>query len=330
MESRESMMMMKLNSEYLELCNRPEVRKAEKKLKVKKMVKEKKYREIIHILYGRIIRKKLVLDMCGGIDKTLKNNIVNNNDDFNNQKNKRNNNNAIEKRFMKIAVYTCIVGGYDTIKEPYYVNPSIDYILFSDRQAKADTIWKIIDISTLDIPKELNNTDTNRYLKMHPHLFLSDYDYSIYIDGSIMIVADMEPLIEGMGEHLLGLHRHNRRDCIYMEADGVIYAGRANRSDVRQQTARYKREGYPQHNGLYENTIIVRKHNDSAIIILMEEWWREYYCKSKSKRDQISLPYVIWKTGFNKKNIKILGNDLDKNPRFRRILKHDGNFNLFN
>jgi hypothetical protein len=33
---------------------------------------------------------------------------------------------------MKIVVYTCISGLYDTLKDPSFVNKEIDYICFTD------------------------------------------------------------------------------------------------------------------------------------------------------------------------------------------------------
>ena len=42
----------------------------------------------------------------------------------------------------KIAVYTCIVGDYDELLEPVYVNPNIEYFAFTDQVVKSDSIWK--------------------------------------------------------------------------------------------------------------------------------------------------------------------------------------------
>jgi len=220
----------------------------------------------------------------------------------------------------KIVVYTCITGNYDSIKEPLYVNDKIDYYIITDMNVPSDSVWKKIDINSIKTLQEYNAADKNRFVKFFPNVIFPQYDYSIYIDGVIQIVADLEPIVEDMGKCLLGVHRHNARNCIYDEAKAIIYAKRAPKDKVLEQTTRYKNEGYPQNNGLYENTILIRKHNDISCINLMKAWWEEYMISCK--RDQLSLPYIIWKNKFNYKDIYIIGNNLDKNPRFKRTYKH--------
>ena len=60
---------------------------------------------------------------------------------------------------------------------------------------------------------------------------------------------------------------------------------------------RYLSEGYPQNNGLAFTCVVVRKHNDSDTINLMENWWTEI--KYGSKRDQLSFDYVAWKNNYD-------------------------------
>ncbi len=49
--------------------------------------------------------------------------------------------------------------------------------------------------------------------------------------------------------------------------------------------------------GLGENNILFRKHNSDNIIKLMNDWWEEL--NTQTKRDQLSLAYVLWKNGEN-------------------------------
>ena len=46
-----------------------------------------------------------------------------------------------------------------------------------------------------------------------------------------------------------------------------------------------------------ENGILFRKHRDNDAIKLMNAWWEEY-CNG-GRRDQLSLPYLIWKHDIN-------------------------------
>lgn len=46
--------------------------------------------------------------------------------------------------------------------------------------------------------------------------------------------------------------------------------------------------------------------------------WHEEHEKRGSGRDQISLPYVIWKNGLTTEDIGILGENIDEDLRVRR------------
>ena len=49
----------------------------------------------------------------------------------------------------------------------------------------------------------------------------------------------------------------------------------------------------PRNYGLNETNIIYRKHNSKKIKKIMTEWWN--MIKNYSKRDQLSLSYILWK-----------------------------------
>ena len=55
----------------------------------------------------------------------------------------------------------------------------------------------------------------------------------------------------------------------------------------------YREEGFPEHYGLNETNIMYRNHKSDKIISIMEEWWK--FIENYSKRDQLSLSYVLWK-----------------------------------
>ena len=297
MESQESKNLMYLNQEYIDLKNSSLYQQALKKKKIRENLRRGGIKYILHYLKWRVkkpVRQKEVRE------------TENPDTDAN--------------RDARIAVYTCITGNYDTIKEPLYHNPNIDYFAVTDMDVPEESIWKKIDINEISDIDMLNASDKNRYIKFFPHVLFPEYDYSVYIDGVIQIVADMAPIVESMGSCLLGVHRHNARSCVYEEAKGVIYAKRAPKDKVIEQMKRYRQEKYPEANGLYENTVLVRKHNDQRCILLMKAWWKEYM--NSCKRDQLSLPYVIWKTNFELKSIYIIGNNLDLNPRFKRTFRH--------
>lgn len=220
----------------------------------------------------------------------------------------------------KIAVYSCIIGRYDEIIEPKIIEPDVDYYMFSDQDLPENTVWKKIDMTDFEEYQQMTPTQLNRLIKMLPYTFLKGYDYSMYLDGNIQIVQPICPLIEQMGHCAFGVHYHSRRDCVYDEAVSVKYYHKSDPKLTDVQMEHYRSSGFPEHYGLYENSILIREHSNQAVRELMTRWWREY--NDYPTRDQFCLPFIIWKTGFSKEDIFIIGASIPDNPRFRRITKH--------
>ena len=101
----------------------------------------------------------------------------------------------------KIAVYTVLTGGYDSLQNPIYVDDDIDYYAFTDSDEliaqSNDLAWNVIKL-----PSELDKYDNarkNRCLKINHDYALSltgkKYDYCIYVDSNCRIACDIKPLV---------------------------------------------------------------------------------------------------------------------------------------
>jgi hypothetical protein len=215
---------------------------------------------------------------------------------------------------MKIVVYTAIIGGYDTLNEPLIKPDGVDFVCFTDRDIKSDT-WEIHKV----IPLYKDNTRTARKYKVLPHRFVSEYDYSVWIDGNFVVIGDFRQLID---DSVMKVYDHTScydlRNCVYEEANAIFRLGQEpgkkfkdNPFTIKSQMERYISDGYPQNNGLLSSGVLFRKHNDSDVIKTMENWWTEI--KYGSKRDQLSFNYVSWK---NKFEFKYIHKDVRHNEHF--------------
>ena len=192
------------------------------------------------------------------------------------------------------VIYTCIVGNYDPIRQPLVVDDSFDYICFTDNcESDKVGVWEIRPIPET---KETDKTRMSRYVKIRPHKALEEYDYSLYIDANIQIATAgfYEFVNKRIDEgHLICQVPHLKSNCIYEEIRKAYFAGKVNLTDAKAQYQHLKDNGFPSLYGLYENNIILRKHNDNNIKQISEDWWTEY-C-SFSNRDQFCLMYVYWR-----------------------------------
>ena len=195
----------------------------------------------------------------------------------------------------KGCVYTVIVGRYDEIQPPCDINKGWDYILFTDNREIRSDSWKVIYV---DNELELDNIRWSRLYKVLPFIYLSEYDYSIYIDGNMRIIGDLEEYIYrySVGSSMLCVNHYMNVDA-YQEASLCINKGRDDRSRIERQIAKYKAEGFPEEYGLTANGFIIRSHRDKALNNVMEDWWNEI--NDYSSRDQLSLQYACWKNGYS-------------------------------
>lgn len=194
----------------------------------------------------------------------------------------------------KGVIYSAITGGYDEVKEPEYISPDLDYILFTDNPNMKSDVWKIKLISKED---DLDNTRIARKIKILGYQYLTTYDFSIWVDGKLSIIGDLYHFVlNNRGKEPLLCFNHYINDCIYQEKKLCCSMNKDDPDVMNAQMERYRKEGYPEHNGLIDSGILVRELKNSKVNKLMDMWWNEVLYGSK--RDQLSFNYVCWKNNF--------------------------------
>lgn len=186
---------------------------------------------------------------------------------------------------MKKVIYTAIFGDYDILREPEFINKDFDYVCFTDCNITSD-LWRIEKTDKVDNP-----TLFARMYKTLPHKFLKEYDLSIWVDGSIRIVSDMNIYLKRLGDNDIMMFDHGRR-CIYDEAKACIRHGKDDKDVIEKQMIRYAKEEFPREMGLNATGLMTRKHNDK-VKEFCDAWWNEI--AKGSIRDQLSFNYVMWK-----------------------------------
>ncbi len=212
----------------------------------------------------------------------------------------------------RIAVYTAVFGNYDNIYQPWILPDNCDFYIITDQQ-KDYGIFKQVEYDK-SLVDGFCNAKKNRYFKLHPEKVFPQYRYTIYIDGSIEIKADLTPLINKVNKYGVGFYAHGARNCIFSELEACKILKKGNYKLLKEQCNSYEREGFPKEFGMIEAGVIAREHNIKECLNIMEAWWKEY-CKWES-RDQISLPYVLWRNGMSIQEVATLGNNIHSEQRF--------------
>ena len=192
----------------------------------------------------------------------------------------------------KIVVYTVITGGIDDVKQPLVVDERFDYILFSDKEIKDPGIWnvKLINENILDLRLK------SRLPKLRPDICLSEYEASLYIDGTIQItsqyVYDRCIILLEKGIDWAGM-KHQARDYMIDEINAIIGLAWVHDYEVIDWYKHLKEEQFRDNLGLYENNIIYRRHSMDTSNVCKIWWWSLE--KYRFRRDQFSLMYALSK-----------------------------------
>ena len=216
------------------------------------------------------------------------------------------------------VIYTCISGEYDTLMEPEYISEGYDYVCFTDQPFKSK-VWQI-----RPIPEELSylsEVKRQRCIKIKPHRYLPEYDFSVWVDANISLKGDINTFINENCSNegaVLYVGKHPQRDCVYQEGEACIKIKKDTKENVNRQLNAYKKEGFPEHYGLPQTGIMLRYHNDESCKMLMETWWEQV--ERYSHRDQLSFSYALWKN----QDIKImyLSETIFNCSMFRWNVKH--------
>lgn len=192
---------------------------------------------------------------------------------------------------MKTLILTAITNGKDKLKDPEQKYDNCDYIAFVDKDYETK-IWeqrKIIPFSFIDNYRDRRNAKIYKILST---ILFPEYDYIIWVDGNHQLKKDPREIYDEYGDFDILLFKHPDRKCTYEEMDAVKKWNMDDTENIDNQYKFYKSKFMPSNWGLYEMSTFIVKNTDN--IKTFQLMWYEHICKFSS-RDQISLPFVLWK-----------------------------------
>lgn len=224
----------------------------------------------------------------------------------------------------KIAVYTCIIGSYDEVKEPLYVPDNCDFYAVTDIPIPEGSAWKRIDAASFEPLAALlaGNREGNidgqskglasslkaRYFKMHPHRLFPQYKYSVYVDGSFRIFSDLTEHVNRIEHHGLSCFRHPRRNNVFEEIKECRAVFKDSADNLEKAAALLDKEAALRDYGLISSGMLVREHHHPMCRKIMADWWEAV--QKYTIRDQIVMPYVLYKNGVLVDEIATLGRNV--------------------
>ena len=211
---------------------------------------------------------------------------------------------------MKVIIYSAVFGDYDP--EPYDVTSmqrdNLEYLWVTDKKLPLITNgWATTyDLKKLKFEDKRQYAKSNRYFKLNPDKEVSsifESDINVYIDGNkklfnIDMLLDYCQRLYDDPDIDAYFYKHTERDTVQQEVREICKWRRDEPSLVMKQYKEYREEGFPDDIPLIVASVQIRKTHAPALKNMLDCWWNEV--KTKSYRDQISMPYAIWKTRFNR------------------------------
>lgn len=214
----------------------------------------------------------------------------------------------------RIIVYTVLTGDYDNVSEILFKEDGVDYILFTNNPSLKSRTWRVIPIQS-----DLNDVLLSREVKMLPHKYLNEeYEVSIYVDANVVIYGEISRLTCYLGHgNAFAVSAHSVRKTVKEEINACVKLGKVDGMQAREQYEKYLSEGFKEDQPLLECGILVRKHKDQNLQLLMQNWFNEF--RDGIRRDQLSLPPCISRLGY--KDYVIMDGSVWHN-QFNRLVTH--------
>lgn len=187
---------------------------------------------------------------------------------------------------MNKVIYSVLLDNYDSLnKAPQYIG--WDVILFTNLTLPDYKGWTVIKVKTNN-PKK----DSRKY-KWLSHIHLKEYDLVCYMDANMLLRK--EPPSKPIW------FRHPTRRSVSQEMARILDLDKESEDIIYGQFDDYETDGFNDRFGLYQNGFFVRDNKNPKINELHEAVFE--IINKWSYRDQIALPFAIFKTGTTPENI---------------------------
>jgi hypothetical protein len=116
------------------------------------------------------------------------------------------------------VIYTAIYGKKDNLYEPDYVCKDYDYICFTDEPDLygRSKVWNIVYDESIKHEDPRMNA---KLFKIMPHLYLKDYEYSVWCDANQVIHTNINSIMAQVNTTvpLVFFKNHHGVDNVYNE-----------------------------------------------------------------------------------------------------------------
>jgi Protein of unknown function (DUF616) len=203
----------------------------------------------------------------------------------------------MESSKLRRCVYTTMIGRYEKLSEQSVAaRSSVPFICLTDDPDLRSETWNI------RLAKPVFAADlvrSQRDLKIRPHVHLSDFDSSLYIDNTVQLTELPELLFERhLSETAFCLPVHSFRNSVFDEFLEVAALGLDNQDEILEQLNHYATH-CPDvlRQRPYWTAVLLRDHTDELVRQMQEIWAAHVF--RYSRRDQLSVNQAFQQSGLS-------------------------------
>lgn len=199
-----------------------------------------------------------------------------------------------QKPTNKIALYTCISGGYETPTCLATHLEGIDAVMLTDNDRVSSPPGFKLRVSNYVSPTPVR---TARFAKTHPHLWFPNHDFAFWCDSNVHFFGDFSDYTQLLDEQDAdcGFILHPLRESFVEEAEELIEKKIiTDRSLTERQVERYLNTPGVLKSPLIESNFFVCRPSSPRVKEFMNLWWREI--NHYTHRDQLSINYALLKS----------------------------------
>jgi hypothetical protein len=191
-----------------------------------------------------------------------------------------------------VALATANIANYDRVRSQAPQDIDVDWYCFTD-SGEVPEPWR----PKVVVPENGHPNLRAKRFKLIPPL---PHRYVLWVDANIEITSSSFAR-EALAciRNGVALYKHPRRSCIYEEAEASLGSegqnGRYAHLPIRAQVDHYRKEGHPEHGGLYACGVIAWDREHDRALVLRAQWLDE--CRRWGYQDQLSFPVVARRLG---------------------------------
>lgn len=191
---------------------------------------------------------------------------------------------------MNVGLITAVYDHYDTLKPfPHQEGVEVDAVCVTDDPWLSCEGWRIV----VEPRPGMHPNRAAKVPKMLPWRYVRAPS-SVWVDASFRIVSPAFVAEAVAYADPIAQFVHPWRDCAYEEATESLRLAKYAGEPIKSQMEAVRREGHPEHWGLWATGIIARVH-DPAVKLFGVSWLSA--CMTWSYQDQLSEAPALRRCG---------------------------------